>query len=219
MHLETAIPARSTTFDQRRILIVEDDLAIRPALERMIRKINPEVTIDWTTRAEEAFALLADTRRLESRKQPYHVVLSDISRAGEKSGLDLVDDCHARRIPANFILTSGNPDFRTSFPFLPKPQRFRDVEACLGPYLRASRAETEPVTLDQQFEWFMYVMSAALMAWLLTALAAELRHLPLQPFLPDETGPSEHRQRILPAIDPGRGFARDRRGSDRTAVA
>ena len=173
--------------EQKRVLIVEDDLTIQPVLERMIRRINPNIQIDWTTRAEKALILLSQSR--DTSPRPYEVVLTDIGLAGEKSGIDLVNECYLKQISANFVLTSGNDSFTTKFPFIPKPLRFRDVEACLGPWIEEapipvsyaypnqawpllSRAADWYRLLrgnpDQRMDWLMFVTGAVVAAYCLS---------------------------------------------------
>src|SRR5262245_10655070 len=97
----------------RKILVVEDDLALQPLIQRMVSKINPDSIVDWTTNAEEALELLEQDRG-------YDVVLSDVRLEGQKTGVDLVEECWRKNLSANIILTSGNADFHTQLPFLPK---------------------------------------------------------------------------------------------------
>lgn len=155
----------------KRILVVEDDLSLKPILQPMILKIQPKARIDWLTSAEEAFD------RLNIHRGAYDVVLSDISLAGEKSGIDLVEDCYQNRISAQFVLTSGSDDISTRLPFLHKPLKLADVDALLGPFLKAHKPppkdiklERHPLddTLDQRqaLGWFFLVFMTTVYMWI-----------------------------------------------------
>lgn len=157
----------------KKVLVVEDDQTLRPVLERMLKKINPRITIDWATKGEEALSLLTEIHKSKSQAvgvvRPYHVVLSDISLAGSKSGLELIRDCFYSRISANFVLTSASASPKTKIPFLKKPLQFSDVEAKMGPFLRELTTASESSAPKKKFSlkmrpaaWVFLVISASL---------------------------------------------------------
>jgi DNA-binding NtrC family response regulator len=122
------MPEFETRSPFRRILVVDDDLSIQPIIQGMIRKMNPNSSIDWSTSAEDALELM--------RHNPaYHLVLSDIMLEGKKSGIDLVETCWRKRIGANFILISGNTHVDTTLPLLLKPLDFGTFREVVGPHL------------------------------------------------------------------------------------
>ena len=137
---------------ERNILIVEDDPTTQRILLKMVQKINPHAKVDLATSAEEAMIKLTrdpNGKKFEKNEAAplYHLVISDIGLAGIKSGLDLVNECVWQDVSTHFVLTSGDTTFESHHPFMPKPLRFSDVEACIGPYLRDSDVNEQMTNL------------------------------------------------------------------------
>ena len=94
-------PSTGGTGSHATILLVEDDRLIRLALSHELRKSGYEVLAAET--AEGVLALLlADPARVDA-------VLSDFQLPG-LSGLDLLDELHARGVSVPVLLMSAHPD-------------------------------------------------------------------------------------------------------------
>jgi DNA-binding response OmpR family regulator len=113
----------SDTDEQRSVLIVEDDLALRPLWERTF--VAKNVKIDWATNLEEAEQHI---RTHYSQNQPYNLVIADISLEGRGTGIDLWNRYGEEA--SNFVFVTGLPiskhDFHTMLshgypPYFKKP--------------------------------------------------------------------------------------------------
>lgn len=115
---------------KRHVLVVEDDLELSAVIDRVIQSIDPSITVDWVTSAEQAVALIKD--RLESHQgdRPYDLILTDIFLDGNQSGLDLWKICQQQLPRTPMIVTSAVSADRfftmlgqdaISPSFLPKP--------------------------------------------------------------------------------------------------
>ena len=221
---KSVIPRSPRPF-AKRILIVEDDLTIKPILERMLEKLSPGITVDWATSAEAALTRLAEGSQRRTRVaalrnllDPYYsVVLSDVRLAGEKSGIDLVDDCFAQSIPVRFVLASAQSAVDSPLPFLPKPFRMDDVRGLLGPYLEGNRVERSMVIAGQSIHsfvrrargWMREQRSTSALEWLLFATgvyicASTLANLPeglgKLPFAPFPSASEMHSHTNAPKL-------------------
>lgn len=112
-----------------RILLVDDDAAVRFLVQEMMRSQGYEVeTVDT---AEEALD------RAE-RDRPYDVVVTDASMPG-MSGVELVGQLRARSPGLRILVMSGHPGRTLSqlgdLPFLAKPFTAQDLSRRLGEIL------------------------------------------------------------------------------------
>ena len=102
--------------DPRTVLIVEDDLALRPLWEKVFSSINKGIRVDWATSAEDAESLI---RFKYTHGQPYHLVIADISLEGKETGIDLWNK-YGEEV-SNFAVVSALPisnyDFYTAIDF------------------------------------------------------------------------------------------------------
>jgi DNA-binding NtrC family response regulator len=103
-----------------RILVVEDDRDLEPLVRRSVGTLEPRVTVDWCTSAEQARRLLC--------VRYYDAVLADYQLEGTRAGLSLRSDCWELQPQATFAMTSSYPlsEYlhsvgRPGSPFLPKP--------------------------------------------------------------------------------------------------
>lgn len=104
------------------ILVVEDDLSLRPILEKFFKRVDSKIHIQWATSAEDA------TRGLKEHN--VDLILSDYTLAGKNTGLDLWDYCAQSCPKTPFVITSAlSPQqfykrvgrTRSCPAFLPKP--------------------------------------------------------------------------------------------------
>lgn len=167
--------------NEKRVLIVEDDPTIYPILARMIHRLNPRVDIEFTVSAEGAQDLLQGLR------QKYDVILSDISLAGKKTGIDLANETYSALAPVPIVLTSSTPGFKSRLPFLAKPFRYEELVEKLAPYLDADAPSEEARTGkpdifalpgDRRAEQITFLASLALALSFYFLLSGELIHLP-----------------------------------------
>lgn len=72
---------------KKRILVVEDDLALKPIWEHILRRQFTDYHLDWAVSCEEAQKLVSSSIVHES---PYSLIVTDLFLSGAGTGLDLV---------------------------------------------------------------------------------------------------------------------------------
>ncbi|WII72267.1 response regulator [Bdellovibrio sp. 22V] len=77
---------------KNRVLIVEDDLALRPLWEFVLLKQFTEYHLDWAMSAEEAKQMLSASIKFDA---PYALIVTDFFLMGVETGLDVLR--HAAR--------------------------------------------------------------------------------------------------------------------------
>jgi DNA-binding NtrC family response regulator len=86
--------------DQRRsVLVVDDDLSIKPMMAKVLYSIDSELNLSWATNLEEAKTIL------HKRKQG--LVISDYLLGENETGLELWDFCRKKYPAIPFIMISG----------------------------------------------------------------------------------------------------------------
>ncbi len=122
----------------KQLLIVEDDVLLQTLFNQTLKKIAPEVWIEWVTTVEEAEARL--------KERTFDLILSDYSLTGLQTGLDLWETCMKRYPKTPFVIISGLsiPDFiermrghKNTPPFLPKPFFPGELKQLVRTYIRA----------------------------------------------------------------------------------
>lgn len=111
-------PSTQEAAGQRSVLIVDDEIALCRALERVLRAANFEVTT--TTDPTKALEVITQT--------PFDVVLTDVMMPS-MSGVDLLRMLRAYDLDVPVILMTGNPTLETAvealslgaLQYLPKP--------------------------------------------------------------------------------------------------
>ena len=96
------------TDEEKSVLIVEDDLALRPLWERAF--LSKKVVIDWATSLEEAEHHI---RTRFTQNQPYNLVIADISLEGKGTGIDLWNRYGEEA--SNFVFVTGLPITKQAF--------------------------------------------------------------------------------------------------------
>jgi CheY-like chemotaxis protein len=127
-----------------RILVVEDDLCLLPALARILKSVDRRVEVAWATDLEEAFLKLREVEAGDA--EDFDLILSDLSLPGRQSGATLWDYVRRFRPGRRFAFMSGTPahEYLKMFlgspevpPFMGKPFRPRDcrefVQGLLAP--------------------------------------------------------------------------------------
>jgi len=119
------------------ILVVEDDVSLQPIVRRMVRKLDPDATIEWATDVDNAITLIDG-----HHDQRYDLILADVILDGDRSGLDLIRECEVKKIASSCVVTSGSGEGilgGAQYPFLPKPYDFDTFRKCIAPYLAPRR--------------------------------------------------------------------------------
>lgn len=88
----------------RKILIVEDDLALKPIWEKFFKLIATDAVIEWAVSCEEAFKMINQTNEAGAS---YFLIVSDIFLAGSKTGLELINSSEVIKSKAKTVLISA----------------------------------------------------------------------------------------------------------------
>lgn len=91
------------------ILIIEDDLSLRPFWSSIIRRcLGDHNLIDWAISSEEGKNFVVRRRQKDEGKghQPYDLIISDIFLSGSETGIDFFTSEAIRKIPTGKILVS-----------------------------------------------------------------------------------------------------------------
>jgi DNA-binding NtrC family response regulator len=70
-----------------RVLLVEDDLALRPFWELILKRQFNEYHLDWALSCEDAQRLITSSVKFDA---PYTLIVTDLILAGSGTGADLV---------------------------------------------------------------------------------------------------------------------------------
>lgn len=84
----------------KKVLIAEDDMALKPLWEAFFRKLKQPVSIQWTVSCEEAVKLL-------EKDNDFDLIISDIFLAGSGTGIELLNSPEANRSRARKVLISA----------------------------------------------------------------------------------------------------------------
>ena len=124
-----------------RILIVEKEFELRPALEFVLKPFGREVL--WVTDAPQAKKTLTPEVAL---------VIAEYGLSGKANGLDLWKECRKKLPDVPFLLMSGEPDsifeelIRKGLEcpeFLLKPFTAQDCRAVVSRLLKAQTADIQ----------------------------------------------------------------------------
>ncbi len=89
------------------VLIVEDDLNLKPIWEFTLKRISREAEIRWTVSVEEAKKILL----LNEKNKNINVIISDIFLAGSETGVDFLCSPEVIHSKAKtFLISSTNPE-------------------------------------------------------------------------------------------------------------
>ena len=73
---------------KKRILVIDDDLALRPHWEFLLKKQFVDFHLDWAVSSEEAKKQIHSSIKFQS---PYSFIVADIFLAGPETGLDFLE--------------------------------------------------------------------------------------------------------------------------------
>jgi DNA-binding NtrC family response regulator len=118
----------SVLLPQRRaVLVVEDDVFLKPFLRRILRSIDPYITMHWAVSVESA--------RMQLEETCFSMVIADCLLPNETSGLQVWEFCKANLPGTPFLMISGlsqktiqylHGDHRLVPPHLRKPFSAKD---------------------------------------------------------------------------------------------
>lgn len=83
----------------KKILIVEDDMALKPLWESFFKKLKRPFQMSWSVSCEEAIKLL--------ERENYDLIICDIFLAGSGTGIELLSSPQARSSQAKKVLISA----------------------------------------------------------------------------------------------------------------
>jgi response regulator of citrate/malate metabolism len=88
----------------KRVLIVEDDLSLRPLWENFFAVHYSRAWIDWAVSCEQAMVMILEKNK---ERKKYHLIISDIFLAGSGTGIDLIKSKAVRDSGAKTVLVSS----------------------------------------------------------------------------------------------------------------
>lgn len=95
----TSLDFLAQRYRRRSILVVEDDIFLKPLIKRAIWLVDPYLIVDWVTNFKEA------CQALESKH--YSLVIADFLLPKGKTGISLWTYCVSNYPHIPFVLTSG----------------------------------------------------------------------------------------------------------------
>lgn len=94
----------SLEHDVKKILIVEDDMTLKPIWEKFFRLFSDRLLLEWAVSCEEAIKMVQAA--IESNKS-YFLIISDIFLAGSKTGIQLLSSPEVALSGAKTVLISA----------------------------------------------------------------------------------------------------------------
>ncbi|MNT53132.1 hypothetical protein D3C72_1902070 [compost metagenome] len=73
---------------KKRILVIDDDLALRPMWEHLLKRQFVDFHLDWAVSSEDAKKLIHSSIKFQST---YSFIVADIFLAGPETGLDFLE--------------------------------------------------------------------------------------------------------------------------------
>lgn len=88
----------------KKILVVEDDLALRPIWEKFFSLRSEKIILEWSVSCEEAIKMV---RQANEQNENYFLIVSDIFLAGSKTGIQLLSSPEVLSSKARTVLVSA----------------------------------------------------------------------------------------------------------------
>ena len=88
----------------RKILIVEDDLALKPIWEKFFKLYSELLGIEWAVSCEEAIKMISQANE---NNAAYFLIISDLFLAGSKTGMELIKSAEVLISKAKTVLISA----------------------------------------------------------------------------------------------------------------
>lgn len=88
----------------KKILIVEDDMALKPIWEKFFRLFSDRLRLEWAVSCEEATKMVQSANETGAS---YFLIISDIFLAGSKTGIQLLNTPEVLASHAKTVLISA----------------------------------------------------------------------------------------------------------------
>ena len=88
----------------KKILIVEDDMALKPIWEKFFRLFSNQIRLEWAVSCEEATKMV---QLANDTAGSYFLIISDIFLAGSKTGIQLINSPEVSASHAKTVLISA----------------------------------------------------------------------------------------------------------------
>lgn len=88
----------------KRILVVEDDLALKPLWENFFRYRTQQVNLEWAVSCEQAMKMV---QKANAAQDPYYLIIADIFLAGSGTGMELLKSKDVETSNARTVLVSA----------------------------------------------------------------------------------------------------------------
>ena len=92
---------------QKSVYVVEDDIELSTVMDRVLKSINRDVSLDWSTSAEEAIQNIRTAAKM-GIVRPYDLIIVDVFLDGSQNGLDLWNLCKQEYPEIPVVLTSAS---------------------------------------------------------------------------------------------------------------
>ncbi len=88
----------------KKILIVEDDMALKPIWDKFFGLFSDRIVLEWAVSCEEAIKMV---QLANEENGEYFLIISDIFLAGSKTGIQLINSDEVRNSGAKKVLISA----------------------------------------------------------------------------------------------------------------
>lgn len=88
----------------KRILVVEDDLSLKPLWESFFSRRKQEIQMEWVVSCEEARKIV---KKSNSEGTPFFLIITDIFLAGSGTGMELLQSPEVASSHAKTVLVSA----------------------------------------------------------------------------------------------------------------
>ncbi len=95
---------KNTKGKVKKILVVEDDLALRPLWENFFKNREVELSVDWAVSSEEALKMI---HQANENHESFFLIITDIFLAGSGTGMELIQSDEVLESKAQTVLISA----------------------------------------------------------------------------------------------------------------
>lgn len=88
------------------VYVVEDDIELSTIMDRVLKSIDDQVILNWSTTAEEAMENIHNAWKKKIRR-PYDLIIVDVFLDGAQNGIDLWNLCRREYPDIPVVLTSS----------------------------------------------------------------------------------------------------------------
>lgn len=97
----------SKNLHHKSVYVVEDDIELSTVMDRVLKSIDRNMSLDWSTSAEEAIQTIRNASD-EGIARPYDLIIVDVFLDGSQNGLDLWSVCKEEYPEIPVVLTSAS---------------------------------------------------------------------------------------------------------------